>query len=257
MCAHAPYACVHNAQIEEMEVDIDLVQCDIVRLAFPLSAQAVEDPCAPAAAPAAQAVGDDAAAACDSDSATDEQAQGEKQYQCEFDCGFTGSFADVEVHESSCPFKDEAEGHETAEEDEEEEEQEVAAAMDAAARPSSSLTAAGRPVGMRCTRCSFDTVLMNPPFGTRCRGIDMLFLYTGLCLARRAVYSMHKVYYVLCARMSVRRSGARVAQLHLWVPTFTPNMFPSQPLHLAACATARALQSVNMCVCALYAHDLR
>ncbi len=211
MCAHAPYACT-NAQIEEMEVDIDLVQCDIVRLAFPLSAQAVEESCAPAAAPAAQLVGDDAAAACDSDSATDEQAQGEKQYQCEFDCGFTGSFADVEAHEGSCPCKVEGEGDETAEEDEQEEEQEAAAAMDAAARPSPSLKGTGRPMGLRCTRCSFDTVLMNPPFGTRCRGIDMLFLYTGLCLARRAVYSMHKVYYVLCARMSKRKSGARVAK---------------------------------------------
>ena len=34
---------------------------------------------------------------------------------------------------------------------------------------------------------------MNPPFGTRCKGIDMLFLMAGLRLARRAVYSMHKV----------------------------------------------------------------
>lgn len=40
---------------------------------------------------------------------------------------------------------------------------------------------------------AFDTVLMNPPFGTRCKGIDMLFLVTGVCMARRAVYSMHKV----------------------------------------------------------------
>ncbi|XP_050098971.1 rRNA N6-adenosine-methyltransferase Mettl5 [Anopheles aquasalis] len=40
---------------------------------------------------------------------------------------------------------------------------------------------------------SFDTVLMNPPFGTkRNAGIDMVFLRTGLELARGAVYSMHK-----------------------------------------------------------------
>ncbi|XP_022254067.1 methyltransferase-like protein 5 isoform X2 [Limulus polyphemus] len=39
----------------------------------------------------------------------------------------------------------------------------------------------------------FDTVIMNPPFGTkRNRGIDMLFLKTGLNMATRAVYSLHK-----------------------------------------------------------------
>uniref|UniRef100_A0A182FB22 Methyltransferase-like protein 5 n=2 Tax=Anopheles albimanus TaxID=7167 RepID=A0A182FB22_ANOAL len=39
----------------------------------------------------------------------------------------------------------------------------------------------------------FDTVLMNPPFGTKNNaGIDMHFLRTGLELARGAVYSLHK-----------------------------------------------------------------
>nr|ACO15614.1 Methyltransferase-like protein 5 [Caligus clemensi] len=39
----------------------------------------------------------------------------------------------------------------------------------------------------------FDTVLMNPPFGTkRNKGTDMLFLKTGLALASTAVYSLHK-----------------------------------------------------------------
>ena len=42
----------------------------------------------------------------------------------------------------------------------------------------------------------FDTVLMNPPFGTKPgnKGIDMVFLETGLKLVKRggAVYSMHK-----------------------------------------------------------------
>ena len=32
------------------------------------------------------------------------EATGEKQYGCEFDCGYTGSFSDVEVHEATCPF---------------------------------------------------------------------------------------------------------------------------------------------------------
>lgn len=39
----------------------------------------------------------------------------------------------------------------------------------------------------------FDTVVMNPPFGTKKRkGIDMVFLKTALGLAKNAVYSMHK-----------------------------------------------------------------
>ncbi|KMZ60336.1 Ribosomal L11 methyltransferase [Zostera marina] len=37
-----------------------------------------------------------------------------------------------------------------------------------------------------------DTVVMNPPFGTRNEGIDMEFLKTALKVASRAVYSLHK-----------------------------------------------------------------
>ena len=39
----------------------------------------------------------------------------------------------------------------------------------------------------------FDTVIMNPPFGTKHnKGIDMTFVKHGLYLARNAVYSLHK-----------------------------------------------------------------
>lgn len=38
----------------------------------------------------------------------------------------------------------------------------------------------------------FDTVVMNPPFGTRVKGVDMVFLRAALSLARTAVYSLHK-----------------------------------------------------------------
>uniref|UniRef100_U5ENM1 Methyltransferase-like protein 5 n=1 Tax=Corethrella appendiculata TaxID=1370023 RepID=U5ENM1_9DIPT len=39
----------------------------------------------------------------------------------------------------------------------------------------------------------FDTVLMNPPFGTKQNsGIDMKFLTIGLRLAKNSVYSLHK-----------------------------------------------------------------
>ena len=43
-----------------------------------------------------------------------------------------------------------------------------------------------------CTDNSVDTVVMNPPFGTRVRGADMGFLRAGLTIARNAVYSLHK-----------------------------------------------------------------
>ncbi|PIK50191.1 putative methyltransferase-like protein 5 [Apostichopus japonicus] len=40
---------------------------------------------------------------------------------------------------------------------------------------------------------NFDTVIMNPPFGTKKnKGIDMTFLKIALDLARTSVYSLHK-----------------------------------------------------------------
>lgn len=39
----------------------------------------------------------------------------------------------------------------------------------------------------------FDTVLLNPPFGTKKNsGLDVVFLENGVKLARTAVYSLHK-----------------------------------------------------------------
>lgn len=39
----------------------------------------------------------------------------------------------------------------------------------------------------------FDTVLMNPPFGTKQNnGIDIKFLRVGLNLAKNSLYSLHK-----------------------------------------------------------------
>jgi len=39
----------------------------------------------------------------------------------------------------------------------------------------------------------FDTVVMNPPFGTKHnKGLDLTFLQTGIAMARTAVYSLHK-----------------------------------------------------------------
>lgn len=40
---------------------------------------------------------------------------------------------------------------------------------------------------------AFDTVIMNPPFGTKHNsGMDIKFLETAMCLANSAVYSLHK-----------------------------------------------------------------
>lgn len=38
----------------------------------------------------------------------------------------------------------------------------------------------------------FDTVIMNPPFGTRNKGVDMEFVQVGLRMASENVYSLHK-----------------------------------------------------------------
>ena len=46
---------------------------------------------------------------------------------------------------------------------------------------------------IRCTGAAqIDTVIMNPPFGTRNKGIDSLFLEKAISLRPRAIYSLHK-----------------------------------------------------------------
>ncbi|KAL1935585.1 hypothetical protein VTP01DRAFT_4725 [Rhizomucor pusillus] len=41
-------------------------------------------------------------------------------------------------------------------------------------------------------RGCFDTIVMNPPFGTKNKGIDMIFLKKAVELANTSVYSLHK-----------------------------------------------------------------
>ncbi|PON62273.1 Protein-(glutamine-N5) methyltransferase, release factor-specific [Parasponia andersonii] len=48
-----------------------------------------------------------------------------------------------------------------------------------------------------------DTVVMNPPFGTRKKGADMDFLFNALKVASEAVYSLHKT----STRDHVRRAA--------------------------------------------------
>ncbi|ESR64463.1 MTS domain-containing protein [Citrus sinensis] len=43
-----------------------------------------------------------------------------------------------------------------------------------------------------CSVGHVDTVVMNPPFGTRKKGVDMDFLSMALKVASQAVYSLHK-----------------------------------------------------------------
>lgn len=38
----------------------------------------------------------------------------------------------------------------------------------------------------------YDTIIMNPPFGTREKGADLIFLRTAIQMAKTAVYSLHK-----------------------------------------------------------------
>ncbi|XP_059634941.1 uncharacterized protein LOC132277183 [Cornus florida] len=50
-----------------------------------------------------------------------------------------------------------------------------------------------------------DTVVMNPPFGTRKKGADMDFLFVALKVASQAVYSLHKT----TTRDHVKRTALR------------------------------------------------
>ncbi|KAK9794599.1 hypothetical protein WJX73_004297 [Symbiochloris irregularis] len=43
-----------------------------------------------------------------------------------------------------------------------------------------------------CPRLKAHTVIMNPPFGTRCKGADVAFLQAAFQIATHAVYSLHK-----------------------------------------------------------------
>ncbi|GLT98546.1 hypothetical protein SLE2022_160460 [Rubroshorea leprosula] len=50
-----------------------------------------------------------------------------------------------------------------------------------------------------------DTIVMNPPFGTRKKGADMDFLFVALNVASQAVYSLHKT----STREHIKRAALR------------------------------------------------
>jgi rRNA N6-adenosine-methyltransferase METTL5 len=61
----------------------------------------------------------------------------------------------------------------------------------------------------------FDTIVMNPPFGTRTKGIDMEFLVKAIASCTRAVYSMHKT----STRLHVQKTAASCGALATVVAT--------------------------------------
>jgi hypothetical protein len=69
----------------------------------------------------------------------------------------------------------------------------------------------------------FDTVIMNPPFGTRVPGVDVAFLKAALALARPggSVYSLHKsstrAHLLKCAA-AWGVAGEALAQMRFPIP---------------------------------------
>ena len=64
--------------------------------------------------------------------------------------------------------------------------------------------------------CVLDTVVLNPPFGTRHAGVDVAFLHVALQLSLHAVYSLHKTatrafFHRLCQQWQVH--GEVVAEM--------------------------------------------
>lgn len=72
-------------------------------------------------------------------------------------------------------------------------------------------------------RAVFDTVIMNPPFGTRRRHADIEFLDEALRIAR-AVYSIHKSSTREFIKRHIRRRGGRISAL-LMMEMEIPHMF--------------------------------
>lgn len=68
---------------------------------------------------------------------------------------------------------------------------------------------------------SFDTVIMNPPFGTRNKGVDVEFVRIGLRLAKTAVYSLHKTStrkHILCKAEEWGVQAKVIAELRFDLP---------------------------------------
>lgn len=75
-----------------------------------------------------------------------------------------------------------------------------------------------------CSSRTFDTVIMNPPFGTKRKGVDMAFLHHAVQICKGAVYSMHKsaTREYIMKRAKAWGANAQVSvergkMMHLWI----------------------------------------
>lgn len=67
----------------------------------------------------------------------------------------------------------------------------------------------------------FDTVIMNPPFGTKIKGVDIEFLKVALDLTNNTVYSLHKTStrnYIVTKAESMGVKAEVLAQLNFDLP---------------------------------------
>ena len=67
----------------------------------------------------------------------------------------------------------------------------------------------------------FDTVILNPPFGTNKKGVDMDFLKIAISLAQNSVYSLHKTStrdYVSTKARSWNVKNKVIAELRFNLP---------------------------------------
>ena len=95
--------------------------------------------------------------------------------------------------------------------------------------------------------CVLDTVVLNPPFGTRHSGVDVTFLHVALQLSHHSVYSLHKTstrpfFRRLCEKWGVvgevvaemrfelkrsysfHREKSRDVEVDLWRFTFSKDL---------------------------------
>eukprot|EP01126_Amoeba_proteus_P052695 TRINITY_DN6388_c0_g2_i1.p1 TRINITY_DN6388_c0_g2~~TRINITY_DN6388_c0_g2_i1.p1 ORF type:complete len:139 (+),score=28.58 TRINITY_DN6388_c0_g2_i1:399-815(+) len=66
-----------------------------------------------------------------------------------------------------------------------------------------------------------DVVIMNPPFGTKNKGMDMIFLQKAIEISTKAVYSLHKTStrsFVLKKAQQFGAEGKVLAELQFDLP---------------------------------------
>jgi len=77
------------------------------------------------------------------------------------------------------------------------------------------------PLLERLKTANFDSVLLNPPFGTKTKGIDMVFLEVATKLASTSVYSLHKTStrdYIMKRANSFGFKGQVLAEMRYDLP---------------------------------------